>query len=71
MRYIIECNDPNDIILGMKSIKSLIEDGDKDAVVRFTNGSLWYVKRTKKGTKIYCDLLADSRKMVLYYYTVC
>lgn len=49
MRYIIECNDPNDIILGMKSIKSLIEDGGKDVVVEFTNGSLWYAKRTETG----------------------
>jgi hypothetical protein len=49
MRYIIECDDPTDIILGMKAIKNLTQDGNKDAILEFTDGSLWYVKKTKTG----------------------
>ena len=49
MRYIIECKDPNDIILGMKAIKSLIEDRTDYALIEFENGSLWVVKETKTG----------------------
>jgi len=48
-RYIIECDDPTDIILGMKSIKSLMEDKTDNAIIEFTNGSLWYVRKTKTG----------------------
>jgi hypothetical protein len=49
VRYIIECDDPTDIILGMKAIKSIIRDGNKDAIIEFDDNSLWYVKRTKTG----------------------
>jgi hypothetical protein len=49
MRYIIECDDPTDIILGMKAIKSLIKVGTQSSVVGFENNSLWYVKKTKTG----------------------
>jgi hypothetical protein len=49
MRYIIECEDPNDIILGMKCIKNIQKSGDRDAIIEFTNGSLWYVTKTKTG----------------------
>jgi hypothetical protein len=49
VRYIIECDDPTDIILGMKAIKSIIRDGNKDAIIEFEDNSLWYVKRTKTG----------------------
>lgn len=49
MRYIIECDDPDDIILGMKCIKNIQSSGDKNAILEFTNGSLWYVKKTKSG----------------------
>lgn len=49
MRYIIECDDPTDIILGMKAIKSIIRDENKDAIIEFEDNSLWYVKRTKTG----------------------
>ena len=49
MRYIIECDDPTDIILGMKAIRSIIRDGNKDAIIEFEDNSLWYVKRTKTG----------------------
>ena len=49
MRYIIECDDPTDIILGMKAIRSLIRDGNKDAIIEFEDNSLWYVKKTKTG----------------------
>jgi hypothetical protein len=49
MRYIIECDDPTDIILGMKAIKSIIRDGNKDAIIEFEDNSLWYVKKTKTG----------------------
>jgi len=49
VRYIIECDDPTDIILGMKAIKSIIRDGNKDAIIEFEDNSLWYVKKTKTG----------------------
>ena len=49
MRYIIECDDPTDIILGMKAIRSIIRDGNKDAIIGFEDNSLWYVKKTKTG----------------------
>jgi hypothetical protein len=52
-RYIIECEDPTDIILGMKAIKSLTkseaEHGSTSAIVCFEDNSLWYVKKTKTG----------------------
>jgi hypothetical protein len=49
VRYIIECDDPTDIILGMRAIKSIIRDGNKDTIIGFEDNSLWYVKRTKTG----------------------
>lgn len=52
-RYIIECDNPTDIILGMKAIKSLIkseaEHGSISSIVAFEDNSLWYVKKTKTG----------------------
>jgi len=48
-RYIIECGDPTNIILGMKCIKSLMNGKTDDAIIEFTDGSLWYVKKTKTG----------------------
>jgi len=49
MRYIIECKDPTDIILGMRAIKSLIEDRIDYGLIEFENGSLWVVKKNKTG----------------------
>jgi hypothetical protein len=49
MRYIIECDDPTDIILGMKAIKNLVKHGDDSAILEFEDNSLWYVKKTKTG----------------------
>ena len=48
-RFIIECEDPNDIILGMKCIKNLECGNTDDAILEFSDGSLWYVKKTKTG----------------------
>ena len=48
-RYIIECEEPDDIILGMKCIENLVASDTKDAILEFTDGSMWYVKRTKTG----------------------
>jgi hypothetical protein len=48
-RYIIECDDPTDIILGMKAIKSLIKSGDVFGIIEFEDDSLWVVKKTKTG----------------------
>ena len=48
-RYIIECDDPTDIFFGMRAIKNLSESGDDVAILEFDNGSLWFVKKTKKG----------------------
>ena len=50
MRYIIECKDHNDIILGMKCIKHLSDLGEDSAIVAFNDEDrLWYVKKTKTG----------------------
>ena len=49
MRYIIECKDPTDIILGMKAIKNIIKHGNNSAILEFDDNSLWYVKKTKTG----------------------
>jgi len=49
MRYIIECDDPTDIILGMKCIKNLIKHGEDSAILEFEDDSLWYVRKTKTG----------------------
>jgi hypothetical protein len=49
VRYIIECDDPTDILLGMRAIKSIIRDENKDAIIEFEDNSLWYVKKTKTG----------------------
>jgi hypothetical protein len=48
-RYIIECDDPTDIILGMRAIKNLQESGDALAILEFDGGSLWVVNQTKTG----------------------
>jgi hypothetical protein len=49
MRYIIECDDPTDIILGMKAIKNIIKHGNNSAILEFEDNSLWYAKKTKTG----------------------
>ena len=49
MRYIIECDDPTDIILGMKAIKNLIKHDNDIGILEFDDNSLWYVKKTKTG----------------------
>jgi hypothetical protein len=49
VRYIIECDDPTDIILGMKAIRSLVKAGTQSSIVGFEDNSLWYVQRTKTG----------------------
>jgi len=48
-RYIIDCEDPDDIILGMKCVKSLAKESTDDAILEFNDGSIWYVKKTKTG----------------------
>ena len=48
-RYIIECDDPKDIILGMRAIKIAIKDNNRLDFVMFTDGSLWVVNKTKTG----------------------
>jgi hypothetical protein len=49
MRYIIECDDPTDIIWGMRAIKNTIKHGDNSAVMELKCNSFWYVKKTKTG----------------------
>jgi hypothetical protein len=50
-RYIIECDNPTDIIFGMRAIKLLIrseaEHGSSSSIVAFEGNRLWYVKKTK------------------------
>ena len=48
-RYIIECDDPTDIFLGMRAIKRLIELNKPDTITTFDTGSVWLVKKTKTG----------------------
>ena len=51
-RYIIECDDPSDIILGMKAVRTLMEltaHNVEEWFVPFYNGSVWHVKKTKTG----------------------
>lgn len=48
-RYIIECDDPTDIIIGMKCIKYLMRENTKDTILEFNDGSLWYVRKTNTG----------------------
>ena len=48
-RYIIECDEPEDIIVGMKAVKALVGSKAEDCILSFDNGSLWYVKKTKTG----------------------
>ena len=48
-RYIIECDDPTGIFLGMRAIKNLKDSGDALAILEFDNGSLWFVNKTKTG----------------------
>ena len=49
-RYIIECDDPTDIVLGMRVIKELIKADWKDIIFQFDDpGGLWYGKKTKTG----------------------
>ena len=48
-RFIIECNNPIDIIVGMKAIQSVIKDGGRFAVIEFNDDSMWLVRKTKTG----------------------
>lgn len=50
-RFIVECTDPTDIILGMKAIKSLInyDPNWQSMGVEFEDGSRWFVVKTKTG----------------------
>ena len=48
-RYIIECDDPTNIILGMRAIKNLIKSGDVFGIIEFEDDSLWVVSKTKTG----------------------
>jgi hypothetical protein len=49
MRYIIQCDDPTDIILGMKCIKALVKDGSPWCVYEFENSAVWAAHKTKTG----------------------
>jgi hypothetical protein len=50
-RYIIECDNPDDIILGMRLIKRIAADGSKWGCSEFGDEprKLWMVHRTKTG----------------------
>lgn len=48
-RYIIECDDPTHIILGMRAIKNLIKSEDVFGIIEFEDDSLWVVNKTKTG----------------------
>ena len=48
-RYIIHCDNPEDIILGIKAIKKSMTDKADDLLVEFEGSSIWHVKKTKTG----------------------
>jgi hypothetical protein len=50
-RYIIECDDPTDIILGMRIIKRIAADGSKWGCSEFGDEprKLWIAHKTKTG----------------------
>lgn len=49
MRYTITCDEPNDIIIGMKAIKTCIEHGTGQCICTYTNGQVWFARKTKAG----------------------
>ncbi len=49
MRYIVQCDDPSDMILGMNAIKALIRDKYSVCYYEFDNNQLWFVRQTKTG----------------------
>lgn len=49
MRYIIECEDTDDIILGMKCIRTAIKENLDVAFLGFDDNDLWFVRKTKTG----------------------
>lgn len=51
MRYIIECDDPADIVLGAKVIRNLMNNlpQNDSVIIEFSDASLWYVRKTKTG----------------------
>lgn len=52
MRYIIECEDTDDIILGMKCIKTATKENLNIAFLGFENDDLWIVRKTKTGYSV-------------------
>jgi hypothetical protein len=48
-RYIIHCDNPEDITFGVKAIKRLMKEGFDDLLVEFEGSSIWHVKKTKTG----------------------
>lgn len=48
-RFIVECEDPTNIILGMKVIKGMIKDNEDYTICVFEDDSVWYGKKTKTG----------------------
>jgi hypothetical protein len=66
-RYIIECDDPEDVILGMRLIKRIAADGKKWGCSEFGDSKrkakLWIAHRTKTGFSArYVDFVAAKRK---------
>ena len=59
-RYIIECEDPNDIILGMECIKYATTNDQDSAILGFDDRSLWYVKKTKTGYSARTSRVTDN-----------
>jgi hypothetical protein len=49
MKYFITCDDPTDIILGMKCIKAIQKEGSPWGLYEFDSGSFWHVHKTKTG----------------------
>jgi len=58
VRFIIECEDPMDIILGYRAIKSCMEAGVDLSVSSFDNGSVFLVRKTKTGYSVKEDKYA-------------
>jgi hypothetical protein len=48
-RYVIHCDNPEDIPFGIKAIYRLMKEGFDDLLLDVGGGFIWYVKKTKTG----------------------
>ena len=49
MRFIVECDEPTDMILGMRAIEKQIRADEDRGTCWFEDGSIWSTWKTKTG----------------------